>query len=202
MFLVAAVLFGVAAAFAVAGMVTGADRLDLLVGEAFIAAGWVAGLVGLLGLYPRLSDRSRWLARAGGVFAVLGLVAFVFLGGASLAAFVTGAAVERGGAIGGLPLAFVFPGIIAGSLLAFSSFSVASLRAGVHSRTVSVLLAVPSAIFVANVATPAIPGREFVTLGIVCGLALTMFAIGYTLRTADSPSERRDVEPSPDSAAR
>ena len=196
-FYVAGAMFAVAATFSAASVVADAERLALLVGEAFIATGWIAGLVGLLGLYAGLADRSRWLTRAGATFSVIGIVAFVVLAAASLVAFFTGATVERGVSVAGIPLIYLLPGIIPAPILAFASFSAASLRTGVHSRAVGVLLVIPSFIVVGNVATPpALPGRELITLGIECGLALTMIAIGYLLRTGSVSAD--GVESAPD----
>lgn len=188
-FFAGGVTFVFAAVLNVVTVVTGAERLSLMVGEAFIAAGWFGGLVGLLGLYPVLRDRSRWLTRAGAVFAVVGAVTMVVLAVASLVAFV------QGGGVGDLPVPFIFlfPGLVIGSLLAFVSFSVASLRSDVPSRNVGVLLLVPALVFSTNffilpiiVGTgPAPPEIIFAVTSI---LALVMLAIGYLLRTGDVPT--------------
>jgi hypothetical protein len=170
----------------------------LTVGEAFIAGGWIAGLLGLLGLYPGLADRSRWLSSAGVVFAVIGVLAFTVLAVVSFYAFVAGYG------LGNFPVPVVYfiPGVFVGSLLAFVSFGVARLRSDAHSRTVGALLLVPSAIFLTNLfVLPAIfgsgPAPPEVGFIVVSGLALTMLAIGYTLRTEDVPTDRSEpaVEP-------
>jgi hypothetical protein len=183
-------MFVCAAALNVNTMVTGAERLSLMVGEAFIAAGWLGGLLGLLGLYSVLADQSRWSTRAGAVFAVSGAVAFVVLAAGSLVAYF------NGGGVGDLPIPFVylFPGVIAGSLLAFISFSVASLRSDLHSRTFGILLLVPALIFFTNffilpfvVGDGTGPAPPEVIGTVTGGLALVMLAIGYVLRTEDAP---------------
>lgn len=180
------VMFVVAAALNVFALVTGAERVSLMVGEAFIAAGWFGGLVGLLGVYPVLADRSRWLTRAGAVFAVIGAVTTVVLAVGSLVAFV------QSGGVGDLPVPFVFlfPGLVLGSLLAFVSFGVASLRSDVHSRTVGVLLLVPALVFFTNFfVLPVVggtgPAPPETIFGVTSALALAMLAIGYVLRTGD-----------------
>ena len=131
-------MFIIAAAFDVANILVGLEGLRAGVGQAFIAAGWIAALVGLLGLYPKLADRSRWLARAGGVFAVIGVIGFVGNGVTALIAFVRD-----------LPPTEAFPmfvligiiiGVLIGSILAFVSFSIASLRSDAHSRVIGLLL--------------------------------------------------------------
>ena len=193
-FFTGAIMFVVAAALTVVSMTTGAERLSLMVGEAFIAAGWVGGLIGLLGVYAAVADQSSWSARAGAVFTVIGAVTFVVLAVASLVAYV------NGGGVGDLPVPFIylFPGIIIGSLLAFLSFSVASLRSDVHSRTVGILLLVPPITFVTNFfIIPAIvgtgPNPPEVILIVQIVLALAMLAIGYVLPTGDRPTD--GVEP-------
>lgn len=188
-FFIGAAMFVGAAALNVVAMVTGAERLSLMVGEAFIAAGWFGGLIGLLGLYAVLADQSHRMARAGAVFAVIGAVAFGVLALASLIAYV------NGGGVGDLavPFIYLFPGITTGSLLAFSSFSVASLRGDSHSRVVGILLLVPSLIFVTNFfVIPLIvgtgPNPPEIIFAVTTALALVMFAIGYLLRTGDVPT--------------
>jgi hypothetical protein len=43
-------------------------------GQGLVGASWTAAFIGLLGVYPALSDRSRWLSPIGAVFAVVGVV--------------------------------------------------------------------------------------------------------------------------------
>jgi hypothetical protein len=50
--------------------------LDITVEQKGLEVGYVIGFLGLLGLYPTLADRRPWLARAGAVAAILGVVAF------------------------------------------------------------------------------------------------------------------------------
>lgn len=193
-------MFVVAAALSAFAVFTGADRVHQYLGEAFIAFGWIGGLVGLLGLYREVVDRSRWLARAGGVFAAVGLVAFTVLGVVSLIVFFTGGSIE----------AMVPPGlligVILGSLLAFVSFSAATFRSDAHPRAVGILLLVPSAIFVTNfLVLPVLlsqrgnpPAVGFV---VVAALAIAMLAIGYVLRADGILDERQDAGASTDPEA-
>lgn len=197
-FFAGAVMFVVAAALNVVAMIGGAERLSLMVGEAFIAAGWFGGLVGLLGLYTVLADQSRWLTRAGAVFAVIGAMTFVLLAVASLVAFF------NGGGVGDLPIPFIylFPGILLGSLLAFIPFSVASLRSDIHSRTVGTLLLVPPGIFFTNFfILPMIlgtgPNPPEIIFVVTSLLALVMLVIGYVLRTEDVPTGGTDPAAEP-----
>lgn len=198
LFLLGGLMFGVSAALTVVALVTGAVQQSMVLGEAFIAAGWIAPLLGLVGLYPVLGDRQPWLARAGVLFAVVGLVAFVALAVASVVAFVQGLELTEIP----IPVVVLLPGIIAGSLLAFVSFSLASLRSDAYASAVGLLLLVPSSIFIVNFlilplvlgSGPNPPEVGFVITGL---LTVAMLAIGYTLRTADHPGTRSDPASDP-----
>lgn len=191
-FLVGGGMFAVAAVLSAYALVTGEVQIHQYLGEAFIAFGWIGGLVGLLGFYRGVADRSRWLARAGGAFSLVGLVAFTVLGVVSLVVF------ARGGSISELVHpALLLLGVILGSLLAFVTFSAATFRSDGYPRVVSLLLLVPAAIFVVNFfVLPVLLGRRgnppAVGLVIVGALSLGMLAIGYVLRTDRVPSERHD----------
>lgn len=178
-----------------ATIVTGTDEW-LILGQAFVGAGWTAALVGLLGFYPELADRSRWLSRAGAVFAAIGVAVFAVMAVTSLVYYV------------GLPAGeyseigqFFIPGVLIGSVLGFVSFGIASLWTGIHSRAVGLLLLVPPILVVANILR-FVAGFESttVTLGIVIADALTMLALGYVLRPEGQPTDH--VEPAPDTTAR
>lgn len=190
-FLFGGTLMVVDAALVAATIVTGTDRF-LLLGQAFVGAGWTGALLGLLGLYSGLADRSRWLSRAGAVFAVIGVVTFSVM---AVAALVYNAGIPAGefDAIS----AFFIPGVLLGSVLGFVSFGVASLRTGVHTRILGLLLLVPAVLVVTNLLRFA-AGNESatVTLGIVLGDALAMLAIGYLLRNESVLAARQEVETS------
>ena len=62
-FLIAGLMFAVDAAI-VAAVIGPLGEQYMLLGQAFVAAGWTAGFVGLLGVFPGLADRSRRLAQA------------------------------------------------------------------------------------------------------------------------------------------
>jgi hypothetical protein len=198
LFLLGGVMFATAAALTVVAMMTGDVQSNMVLGEAFIALGWIGPLVGLLGLSFELRERSRRLVQAGRVFTVIGLVAFAYLTVASVYAFVQ--AIEITDIP--IPIAVFLPGIIAGSLLAFVCFSAASLRSDAQSRTLGALMLVPSGIFVTNfVVIPAIrgPGPNPPEIGfIITGLlAVAMLAIGYVLRAEHRPVERSETDTGP-----
>jgi hypothetical protein len=162
----------------------------------FGPAGFAFAFLGLLGLYPSLADRSRRLARLGAIVAVVGTV---------------GAAANSLSYIGWWVLPAVVPdpntvalvgamvgGMLLGQFLGYTSLGVASLRAGVHSRTVGLLLiAVPTvlAVMTVTVATGYAGTESATVLGTV--QALLHLAIGYTLRTEGIPTDHGEpsVEP-------
>lgn len=195
-FLVGALLMVGDAAFVAANVVTGAEHF-LMLGEVFVATAWVAALTGLLGLYPGLADRSRWLPRAGAVCAVVGVVVFASLAGLSLYYYTAGVSLQDA------DTTIFIPGVLIGSVLGFTLFSAAGLRTDVHPRPVNLLLLIPAILVVANILR-FIAGYEAatITLAVVIGDALSMLAIGYFLRTTSEPAGCEDVEPAPDTTMR
>lgn len=187
LFVAAGVMLALDAVIVLAEMVSGAERL-LVLGEAFSAGGWAVALLGLLGLYPSLVDRSRWLTRTGVVLSAIGVVTFVILAAASL---VYGAGIPDGDLEALVPL--FLPGVILGSVVAFVVFSAAILRTQGRSRTVGRLLLVPPAIVVVNILT-GIAGVDspLVLLVIVVALAMIFRAIGQALRTEEGSSRTGD----------
>jgi hypothetical protein len=166
-------------------VITGTEHW-LLLGQAFVGVAWTAALLGLLGVYPRLADRSRWLSRAGAVFAGIGVVVFATMA-VTVLLYYAGIPAGEYGNVG----QFFIPGVLVGSVLGFVSFSFASLRTGVHSRTFGILLLVPAVLVVTNILR-FVAGLESttITLGIVIADASAMLAIGYLLRNEGVAVER------------
>lgn len=189
-FMVGGFLLLVDAAVVAATIATGADSL-LVLGQAFVGLAWTAALLGLLGLYPELSGRSRWLSRVGAVFAGIGAVVFGVMAAASLLYF-AGIPAGEYGDIG----QFFIPGVLVGSVLGFGSFAAASLRSDVHSLTFGVLLLVPPVLVVANilrfVAGMVSPS---LTLAIVVADALAMLGLGCLLRAESTSTDPADPVP-------
>lgn len=194
-FVVAGVLLVVDAAIVAIQIRTGAESL-LILGQAFVGAAWTVALIGLLGLYPALADRSRWLSRGGAVFAAIGVGVFAVMAVVSLVYY----AGIPGGEYAEIGQFFI-PGVLIGSVLGFVTFSVATLRTGTHSLTVGILLLVPPVLVVTNILR-FIAGFQSttLTLGIVIGDALAMLALGVALRNEPTPTDR--VEPATDTTAR
>ena len=192
-FLIAGLMFAVDAAI-IAAVIGPLGEQYMQLGQAFIAAGWTAGFVGLLGVFPGLADRSRRLAQAGAVLVGIGLLVFVSMGIVSLAYFSN----TLSGDLDTL-VTILFPGIIIGSVLGFVTFGAATLRTGVHARSVGVLFVVMGLIPVVNIIRFAILGIESNTgtLVIVVALSLVTLSIGYLLR-AEGPSAGREAVKSSD----
>lgn len=189
-FLIGGGILAIDAGIVAAEIAVGVDGWMTL-GQVFVGAGWTAAFLGLLGLYPELADRSRWLARAGAVFAVIGAIVFAVMGVASLAYY---AGIPDGEIEALVPLFLL--GVILGSILGFVSMGVATLRTDVYSRTLGILLFIPPALVFTNLLT-GIAGVDSAatTLAIVIGDALAMLAIGYVLRSSPEPTSR--IEPAP-----
>lgn len=188
-FLIGGVIFVADAALLASNVAAGTERFMTL-GQAFVGAAWTAAFVGLLGMYSSLADRSRWLVRAGAVFAVIGAVTMAAMAAASLGYF-TGI---LSGDLSEVVMYFL-PGVFVGIVLGFGSFGVASLRTALYSRSVGLLLLLLPATFLFNLGS-GMAGLEsmVVVLGVVCVLALTMLAIGYLLRTGSAVTRREEVE--------
>lgn len=187
-FLIGGLLLAIDAAWLAAKISTGAEN-DLLTGQLFVGAGWTVALLGLLGLYPALSDRSRWLSRAGAICGVIGVVTFAVM---AILVFV-----DISGIMAGVyePLgAFFIPGVIIGSVLGFGAFSVATFRTQVHSRTFGVLLLLPPILVLSNILR-FIAGNtsETVTLGIVIADALALLIIGFYLRSQSTFAQPKEA---------
>lgn len=180
-FLLGGLLMVIDVGFVAANVTTGAERY-LIQGQAFVGAAWTAALLGLLGLYPGLSDRSRWLSRVGAACAAIGVVTFTVMTVAVLG-YTAGLLEVDFDAIGVL----FIPGVLIGSVLGFVLFGVASLRTGVRSRTVSLLLFLPAAFVLANFLRFVVGMTSSTgTLVIVIGDALAMLALGFVLRAAST----------------
>lgn len=165
-------------------------------GQGLVGASWTAAFVGLLGFYPSLSDRSRWLARTGVVFAVLGVLT---MAGMAATSFGYAAGVLSGD-VSAVAM-FFLPPVFLGVVLGFGSFGVAALRTDVYSPRIGLLFLILPATFLFNIGT-AISGYNPLAkvLGVVAVLTLTMLAVSYSLRNANALADREDVESAGDAS--
>lgn len=188
-FLTGGILFVVNIGILLAYSSGGSEDL-LLLGQGFIGLGWTAGFVGLLGLYPRLAERSKWLPRIGAVLAIVGLVA---LGTMAVSAFLYYADIPGGSFEDIVPVFLV--GVILGCVLGFLLFGIASLRTDVYSQRLGVLLLVLPLTVVTNIARGAAGfDSAEATVVIVSVLVLVYLSIGYLLRTGTGLDGSEDVE--------
>ncbi|WP_440988383.1 hypothetical protein [Haloarchaeobius baliensis] len=142
-------------------------------------AGFCFGVVGLLGLYSALSDRTPPEASVGAVVAVISAIGWPMVTVHGIATEVIGMDLPE--VLGALPLV-----VIGSTFLAFATFGVATLRADVHARSVGVLLLIPAAGFLLLL-TNAAP--HFV---IDTGHAVGYLGVGVTLRSTGIPTESSD----------
>ena len=155
----------------------------------------LAPVFALLGLYRRLRDHAPRMALAGVATAILsGLLTFVALMWAVVATL----------QMDGLPAipadapAWTSVATLSGFLLlavSFLLFGVASLRTPVVSRTVALLLLVPTAAWVGLVVGNAIlnPEGHYLAVLVYTPISLALLAVGYHLRTKGVPTDRAEL---------
>lgn len=185
LFLLAGVLFAVDAALVATHVAAGTEDPALTLGQAFIGGAWTCAFFGLLGAVPALTDRSRWPARIGAVFAALGTVTMAAMAATSLGYYT--------GALGGEFAAMYFlPFIFLSILFGFGTLGAVTLRTGVYARSVGLLFLLLVATFLFNVGS-GIAGFGTLTtvLGVVCVLTLTTLSLGYLFRTGRADGEMR-----------
>lgn len=154
--------------------------------DVFVTTGHLVALVGLVGLYPVLADRTPKLARAAGAVAVVPLVGWVGMTVAQLLAVVGVAST----------LTDILPGpvimlVLGSTILTYGLFGAATLRTGEGSRIVGGLVLGPAVLLVALLADEALTGVSPLDGVLIAGgLTLSMMALGYRLRTWDRSTER------------
>lgn len=167
------------------------------VGQGFVGAAWTASFVGLLGLYPRVVERTRRLAQAAAVFAVIGGIAMAAMGITSFA-YALGI---PGGELGDVVMYFL-PGVFLGIVFGFGLFAVACLRTGAYPARVAGLLLVLPLTFLFNLGT-GIAGVNPLekVLAVVAVLAVTKLAIGFLLHNGSGVADAEVAETAGDSTA-
>lgn len=166
-------------------------------GQGFVGAAWTASFVGLLGLYPRLVERSRRLTQAGAVFAVIGAIVMAAMSVTSLA-YALGI---PGGQLGDVAMYFL-PGVFLGIVFGFGLFAVACLRTGAYPTRIAALLLVLPLTFLFNIGSSIAGfGSLGTVLAVVAVLAVTKLAIGVLLHNGRAVADTEVAEPSGDSTA-
>lgn len=186
LFLVSGGLFLINAVHEVIGRYTGYLEVEFLNAVIYLSA-LVISLVGLLGFYRQLSERTPRLARASaGVAVVAGTGLIVLLVWASITAVLNQP----------MPPGILLIVALAGMVLGFLLFTVASLRTHIPSRTVSRLLLGFVLAWVVALAGGFVafgldaPDWFAPSLNVVSSVFL--LTIGYALRTGTGPSDRAD----------
>lgn len=154
--------------------------------DVFVTVGHLIALLGLVGLYPVLADRTSVTARAAAVVAVVPLVGWTVMTSVKLLA------------VGGLvsSLTDTLPGpiimlVVGSTILTYVLFGVATLRVGEGSRSVGLLVLSPAALIVVLLADAAVTGASAADgVFIGGGLALSMLALGYRLRSWSGSARR------------
>lgn len=152
--------------------------------DAFVTTGHFVALVGLLGLYPVLANGTHRLAQAAAAAGTVALVSWFVM---TVVRFfeLAGIVSSLGDA---LPEVF-FIVVLASTILTYGLFGIATLRVD-SSRTVGLLVLVPSLLTTVLVVDSALTGEsDFDGVVIGGGLAVSMLALGYTLRTWDRPTD-------------
>lgn len=189
MFLAAGVLFvGHAAVRAVEAFTSVPPPVDV-----FGPTGYVAAILGLFGLYPVLVESTPTTTRVAAGIASIVAPAWVVISGWSFG--------EAAGLLPPqtaiVPEAF-FIGVILSTLLMYLLFGIASLRAQTFTRTFSLLILSPVALFLLLIVfgvVLAVNGRAGAVL-IGGGLAIVHGAIGGMLLTGSTQTDR--LEPAGD----
>lgn len=151
--------------------------------DVFGPAGYLLAVVGMVGLYPALSDRSPGLARAAVAVAVVPAVGWVVI-----LAFTAGELL--GVAAGSTPPGPVLAVHMAGLLATYLLFAVASLRSDVHPNAVGGLLLVPPLLIVGMFVGAAVVGASAVGASLVgTGQALVHLSVGARLPTGPEPAD-------------
>lgn len=145
----------------------------------FGPGGFFLGLVGLFGLYPGLVGRTPILARATGAVAALpaiGWFVIVVFGIGSTAGLLPGMSVV-------FPPAFPIL-VFLTTILAYVLFGVASLRAGIHSQPVGIVLLLPAVPFLTLIGAVAVMSPvAWLEFAIDSGHALAHLTVWLALRS-------------------
>jgi hypothetical protein len=147
--------------------------------DVFGPTGHLVALLGLVGLYPVLADRTPTVARVAGAAAAVALVSWAVMTVTRLLA-VAGIVAAVSDVLPGVFFMLVF----ASTILSYVLFGAAILCIEDSSRVVGLLVLAPGAlILVALVGSTiaAVTALEGLVIG--GGLALSMLPLGYILRT-------------------
>lgn len=168
------------------------DRsMDTLLGL-FAPAGFGAAFLGVLGLYPRLAERSPRLAGAGALALAIGVAGAIIL--------VAGHIGQLAGIVESQPAwvtAANLPLLFGGIILGFGTFAVGGLRTDAYSQAVALLMLWPVVVFgigliVVGTFVLQITYPHWVHVVHSGSEALVYLGIGYLVRTGHTPPDRAE----------
>lgn len=152
--------------------------------DVFGPTGHLLALLGLLGLHPTLADRSPTVARVANFLVAVALVGWSVM---TVTRFLTVAGFVS--SVGNVIPGTFFLLIFASTILTYALFGVTTVRIDDNSRVVGLLVLAPAVLIVVALVDSAITGVTAIEgLVIGSGLALSMLALGHTLRTWDRPA--------------
>lgn len=147
--------------------------------DVFVTTGHLIALLGLAGIYSTLVTRTPKIARAAGVVGIVALASWTVM---TVTQFLAAAGVVT--SLGEVLPGVFFGVVLASTILTYLLFGVGTLRVEGSPRTVGLIVLAPGGLTVALVVDSAITGvTEFDGFVIGTGLALSMLALGYRLRT-------------------
>lgn len=184
-FLTAGGLFALPVIASGAHAVTGTE---VVVSPAGVFTFLLVVFVGLLGLCPRLAEQDATLANG-----CLGLLAVtVTITVPAIGVFTP----LLGYPFGEATALAIVVAVAVGSTLTVATFGVATLVTGTHSRLVSgflLMMAASMSFIVATMLLYGHSGPEWVGTAVNGVIAVSLVAIGFVLRTQDTPTETTDA---------
>lgn len=196
LFIIAGVVFAGDLTILLYNLAVGTETQYLTLGQGLIGTAWACSFLALLGFYPKLSERSKWLSRVGSVFAVIGLLTMVVMAVISYGVF-------SGVIPGSLEnyAMYFLPGVFLGIVFGFGLYGVATLRMALYSQRVGVLFLVLVATFLINLGTGIAGYSPLVKIiGVVTMLVLANLSLGYVVRIGGAditPAEGTVSDPVP-----
>jgi hypothetical protein len=158
--------------------------------DVFAPVGHLLALVGLVGLSPVVDDYSPPVARAGAVVAAVVALGWAVVTLSMVAAALGSRPSELEPLFGALSVL-----VLVSTTLPYALFGVVTLRSGVAPPRVGVLLLSPAVLLVVLLGGVVVLGASPLAGVIVAvGLALSMVAIGYTLRTESARTDRSSLD--------
>lgn len=147
--------------------------------DLFVTVGHLVALLGLVGLYPALADRTPRMTGIATTVAAIPIAGWVVMTTAQILA-ISGVVASLNQA---LPNAVIML-VVVSTVLTYFLFGVVTVRADENSRTVGGLVLAPGVLIVILLVDAAATGSSAID-GVVIGggLALSMLALGYRLRT-------------------